>query len=554
MNSCDILHNKDVFEYDVVIIGAGPAGLAAAIRCIQINPHLSVVILEKSAEVGAHILSGAIIDPIGIDSLLPRWREDKGHPFHTVVKRDLYWFLNAQRSIQIPHFCLPDFMDNKEHYIVSLGQVCRWLKNKAEALGVEIYCGFTATEIYYGKKGEALGILTGEKGKNYDGTQGKHYIAPMLLLSKYMLVGEGACGSLTRQLIERYSLMDGRQPQKFGLGIKELWKIKPQYHRRGLALHSIGWPLDMNTSGGGFVYHFDDNLVSIGFVLHLDYRNPWISAYEELQRFKTHPDIRIIFTEGERLEYGARVISEGGWQSVPKLSFPGGSLIGCAAGFVNLLRIKGSHNAIISGMLAAEKIVERLSNGKKHDDPIEIEDSWRQTQIGKDLWIIRNIKPLLSRFGVFIGLSLGLMDIWIQKILGFSFLGTLKHHKMDSCSLEAASQHKKIDYPKPDGKLTFDIMSSLFLAKVKYVKEQPMHLLIKDKDLQKKSELRIYSGPSMRYCPAGVYEWHQNNDENNYIIHAQNCIHCKACVIKDPNQNIEWNPPQGGDGPHYVDM
>lgn len=552
MNQCDISHERDVLEYEVVIVGAGPAGLAAAIRCKQINPQLSVVVLEKSAEVGDHIISGAIIDPIGIDRLLPGWREES--PFHTLVEKDIYWFLNSKKSIQIPHFCMPDFMSNKGNYIVSLGQVCRWLKDKAEALGVEIYCGFVATGIYYGKNGEALGVFTGEKGRNSDGTLGKNYIPPILLLSKYMLIGEGACGSLTRQLIERYSLADGRQPQKFGLGIKELWKIKPQYHTKGLVLHSFGWPLDMGASGGGFIYHFDKNIVSIGFILHLDYSNPWLSAYEEFQRFKTHPAIRTIFEEGKRLEYGARVISEGGWQSVPKLSFPGGSLIGCSAGFVNLVRIKGSHNAILSGILAAEKIVERLSQGDKHDDPVDIEYSWRQTDIGKDLWIVRNIKPLLSRFGLLIGLCLGLIDIWIQKIIGFSFLGTLKHHKIDYSSLKPAIKYKKIDYPKPDGKLTFDIMSSLFLSKINYAKEQPTHLSIKDKNLQKKSEFDIYAGPSMRYCPAGVYEWYQQDDKNTYIIHAQNCIHCKTCVVKDPNQNIEWNPPQGGDGPYYLDM
>ncbi|MBY7649461.1 MAG: electron transfer flavoprotein-ubiquinone oxidoreductase [Candidatus Liberibacter europaeus] len=545
---------RDVLEYDVVIVGAGPAGLAAAIRCKQINPKLSVIIIEKSAEVGGHILSGAIIDPIGIDKLLPGWRREKDHPFQTLVEKDVYLFLNSYRSINLPRFLMPDFMNNSGNYVVSLGKVCRWLKNKAESIGVEIYCGITATGIYYGKDGEAIGIFTGEKGRNCDGIMGKNYISPILLLSKYMLIGEGVCGSLTRQLIERYSLSDGRQPQKFGLGIKELWKVKAQYHKKGLAIHSFGWPLDMRTSGGGFVYHFDKDLVSIGFVLHLDYINPWISAYEEFQRFKTHPDIRCVFDGGERIEYGARVISEGGWQSIPKLSFPGGSLIGCAAGFVNLIRIKGSHNAILSGILAAENIIERVSRGYKNDDPVEIENSWRQTHIGQDLWIARNFKPLLSRFGIVIGLSLAIIDFWIQKKLGFSFLGTLKHKVLDCNSLESSDKHKKIEYPKPDGKLTFDIRSSLFLAKVRYVGDQPNHLHIKDKVLQEKSELVVYSGPSTRYCPAGVYEWRENNGKNTYIIHAQNCIHCKTCVIKDPNLNIEWIPPQGEDGPCYLEM
>ncbi|MBL0849002.1 MAG: electron transfer flavoprotein-ubiquinone oxidoreductase [Candidatus Liberibacter ctenarytainae] len=550
----DISDKKDILEYDVIIVGAGPAGLAAAIRCKQINPQFSVVIIEKSADIGGHILSGAIIDPIGIDSLLPGWREEKGHPFQTIVKKDIYLFLNSYKSIRLPHFCIPSCMKNHGNYVVSLGRVCRWLKNKAEALGIEIYCGFSVKGIHYGKSGEAIGVFTSEKGRNCDGTIGRNYIPSILLLSKYMLIGEGACGSLSQELIKRYSLTEGRQPQKFGLGVKELWKIKPQHHTQGLVLHSFGWPLDKRTSGGGFIYHLDKDLISIGFVLHLDYKNPWISAYEELQRFKTHPDIRPIFEGGERLEYGARVISEGGWQSVPKLSFPGGSLIGCSAGFVNLIRLKGSHNAILSGILAAEKIMERLSQGYKHDDPLEIENSWRQTKIGRDLWIVRNIKPLLSRFGVFMGLSLGLIDVWIQKNLGFSILGTLKHQRIDADSLEHAALHNKIKYPKPDGKLTFDINSSLFLAKVSYAKEQPTHLLVKDKALQENSELDVYAGPSMRYCPAGVYEWNEYNGEKNYVIHAQNCIHCKACVIKDPNQNIEWNVPQGEDGPYYLDM
>ncbi|AHA28140.1 electron transfer flavoprotein-ubiquinone oxidoreductase [Candidatus Liberibacter americanus] len=544
----------DVLEYDVVVVGAGPAGLAAAIRCKQINPKLSVVIIEKSAEVGDHILSGAIIDPIGIDRLLPRWREEKDHPFLTLVEQDIYCFLNSKKSINLPGFFVPNFMDNKNNYIVSLGQVCRWLKVKAEAIGVEIYCGITAAEICYGKNGEAIGIFTGEKGRNYSGTLGKNYIAPTLLLSKYMLIGEGACGSITQKLIERYSLSEGCQPQKFGLGVKELWKVNPKNYTKGSVLHSFGWPLDMKTSGGGFIYQFNQDLVSVGFILHLDYQNPWLSAYDELQRFKTHPNIKSIFDGGERIEYGARLISEGGWQSVPKLSFPGGSLIGCSAGFVNLVRIKGSHNAVLSGILAAEKIVDRLSNGYKNDDPIEIESSWRNTCIGKDLWIVRNFKPLLSRFGILIGLSLGFIDIWFQRILGFSFLGTLKHYKLDHASLDSADKHKRINYPKYDGKLTFDISSSLLLSKVRYSEDQPNHIIVKDKVLQEKSELGVYSGPSMRYCPAGVYEWHEHNGEYKYIIHSQNCIHCKTCVVKDPNRNIEWKPPQGDDGPCYYEM
>ncbi|AGA64531.1 Electron transfer flavoprotein-ubiquinone oxidoreductase [Liberibacter crescens BT-1] len=545
---------QGTIECDVLIVGAGPAGLSAAIRLKQKDPELSVIVLEKAAEVGGHILSGAVIDPVGINTLFPNWEKKKGHPFYTQVREDRMLFLSSRYSVRVPQMLMPPLMNNQGNYIVSLGEVCRWMATEAEKLGVEIYAGFSATGIHYSDTGAAIGVFAGEMGKNRDGSQGENYVAPMLLLSKYMLIAEGACGSLTQQLIARYHLAEGRQPQKFGLGIKELWRIESSRHHEGLVVHSLGWPLDKKTGGGGFIYHFNGNLVSIGFVLHLDYRNPWCSPYEEFQRFKTHPNIKSMFSGGERISYGARVITEGGWQSVPRLSFPGGALIGCSAGFVNLPRIKGSHNAMLSGIFAADNLIEILSAGRMHDEPVEIEQNWRQTNIGKDLWPVRNVKPLWSRFGSLLGIPLGFLDVWSNSLWNFSLFGTMNHTGKDSNALESASKHKKIEYPNPDGVLTFDCLSSVFLSNVYHSDQQPVHLLVKDSLKQKKSELGIYAGPSTRYCPAGVYEWIEQNGEMSYVINAQNCIHCKTCVIKDPNQNICWVPPQGGEGPFYSNM
>ena len=548
------LPERESMEFDVVIVGAGPAGLAAAIRLKQVNPDLSVVVLEKGAEVGAHILSGAVVDPIGIDRLLPGWRDEEGHPFKTEVTADHFLLLGPAGSVRLPNIMMPPLMNNHGNYIVSLGNVCRWLAAKAEELGVEIYPGFAATEVLYDDNGAVRGVATGDMGIGRDGEPGGNYARGMELLGKYTLIGEGVRGSLAKQLIRQFKLDEGREPQKFGIGIKELWQVKPEHHRPGLVQHSFGWPLDGKTGGGSFLYHLEDNTVAVGFVLHLNYKNPWLYPFEEFQRFKTHPAIRGTFEGGKRLAYGARAITEGGWQSVPKLSFPGGALIGCSAGFVNVPRIKGSHNAVLSGMLAAEKLAAAIEAGRANDEPVEIENEWRSTPIGKDLKRVRNVKPLWSKLGTYIGIALGGLDMWTNQLFGASVFGTLKHGKTDAASLEPASRHKKIDYPKPDGVLTFDRLSSVYLSNTNHEEDQPIHLQVKNADLQVKSELEVYGGPSTRYCPAGVYEWVEKDGNHVFVINAQNCVHCKTCDIKDPNQNINWVPPQGGEGPVYPNM
>ncbi|NEH59442.1 NAD(P)-binding protein [Rhizobium leguminosarum] len=548
------LPERESMEFDVVIVGAGPAGLAAAIRLKQVNPELSVVVLEKGAEVGAHILSGAVVDPIGIDRLLPGWRDEVDHPFKTEVTADHFLLLGPAGSVRLPNVLMPPLMNNHGNYIVSLGLVCRWLATKAEELGVEIYPGFAATEVLYNDEGAVIGVATGDMGIEKNGEPGPNYTRGMELLGKYVLIGEGVRGSLAKQLIAKFDLSKDREPQKFGIGIKELWQVKPENHRPGLVQHSFGWPLGMKTGGGSFLYHLEDNLVAVGFVVHLNYKNPYLYPFEEFQRFKTHPAIRTTFEGGKRLSYGARAITEGGYQSVPKLSFPGGALIGCSAGLVNVPRIKGSHNAVLSGMLAAEKIAAAIVSGRSHDDVIEIENEWRKGDIGRDLKRVRNVKPLWSKFGTALGVALGGFDMWTNQLLGFSFFGTLKHGKTDAQSLEPASQHKPIAYPKPDGVLTFDRLSSVFLSNTNHEEDQPVHLQVKDMNLQKSSEHDIYAGPSTRYCPAGVYEWVEKDGKDVFVINAQNCVHCKTCDIKDPNQNINWVPPQGGEGPVYPNM
>ncbi|MET3599271.1 electron transfer flavoprotein-ubiquinone oxidoreductase [Martelella mangrovi] len=548
------LPERESMEFDVVIVGAGPSGLAAAIRLKQLNEDLSVVVLEKGAEVGAHILSGAVVDPSGIDALLPGWREEEGHPFKTKVKRDRFLLLGASGSITLPNFVMPPLMNNHGNYVVSLGNVCRWLAEKAEALGVEIYPGFAAAEVLYDDAGAVIGVATGDMGVERDGTPGPNYTRGMALLGKYVLIGEGVRGSLAKQLIAKFGLDEGREPQKFGIGLKELWEVSPEQHKPGLVQHSFGWPLDGKTGGGSFLYHLEDNQVAVGFVLHLNYRNPYLSPFEEFQRFKTHPAIAPTFEGAKRVSYGARAISEGGYQSVPKLCFPGGALLGCSAGLVNVPRIKGSHNAVFSGMLAAEKVADALAAGRAHDEIAEIEAEWRNGAIGRDLRKVRNVKPLWSKLGTLAGIAFGGLDMWTNTLFGFSFFGTLRHGKTDAASLEPAADHKPIDYPKPDGVLTFDRLSSVFLSNTNHEEDQPVHLKVKDMALQKSSEYEIYAGPSGRYCPAGVYEWVEEDGTEKFVINAQNCVHCKTCDIKDPNQNINWVPPQGGEGPVYPNM
>ncbi|MCO5150455.1 MULTISPECIES: electron transfer flavoprotein-ubiquinone oxidoreductase [unclassified Shinella] len=548
------LPERESMEFDVVIVGAGPAGLSAAIRLKQVNPDLTVVVLEKGSEVGAHILSGAVVDPIGIDRLLPDWREDADHPFKTAVTDDHFLLLGPAGSVRLPNFAMPPLMNNHGNYIVSLGNVCRWLATKAEELGVEIYPGFAATEVLYNDEGAVIGVATGDMGIERTGEPGPNYTRGMALLGKYTLISEGVRGSLAKQLISKFDLQKDREPQKFGIGLKELWQVRPENHRPGLVQHSFGWPLGMKTGGGSFLYHLEDSMVAVGFVVHLNYKNPYLFPFEEFQRFKTHPAIRGTFEGGKRLSYGARAITEGGYQSVPKLSFPGGALIGCSAGFVNVPRIKGSHNAVLSGILAAEKLADAIAAGRANDEPIEIEQGWRDSAIGSDLRKVRNVKPLWSKFGTAIGVALGGLDMWTNTLFGFSFFGTLKHGKTDAQSLEPAAKHSRIDYPKPDGVLTFDRLSSVFLSNTNHEEDQPIHLQVKNPELQKTSELDIYAGPSTRYCPAGVYEWVEKDGKDVFVINAQNCVHCKTCDIKDPNQNINWVPPQGGEGPVYPNM
>ena len=553
MADIDALPERESMEFDVVVVGAGPAGLAAAIRLKQLAPDLSVVVLEKGSEVGAHILSGAVIDPVGLDRLLPGWRAEET-PIETPVREDHFLMLGPSGSLRLPNVLMPPLMSNHGNYIVSLGSVCRWLATKAEALGVEIYPGFAAAELLTDGEGRVVGVATGDMGVTRAGERGPSYQRGMALLGKYVFVAEGARGSLAKELIRRFGLDAGREPQKFGIGLKELWEVSPSRHRSGLVQHSFGWPLGWRTGGGSFLYHFGDNLVSVGFVVHLNYDNPYLSPFEEFQRFKTHEAIRGVFEGGKRLAYGARAITEGGWQSVPKLVFPGGALIGCAAGFVNVPRIKGSHNAILSGMLAAEHAAAAIGEGRAHDELSGYEADWRGSDIGRDLRKVRNVKPLWSRFGTLGGVALGGLDMWANQLFGLSPFGTLGHGKPDSATLKPAAERRPIAYPKPDGVLTFDRLSSVFLSNTNHEEDQPVHLRVADPALQKASEHDVFAGPSARYCPAAVYEWVEEGGTPGFVINAQNCVHCKTCDIKDPNRNIAWVPPQGGEGPVYINM
>jgi len=539
-------------EFDVVIVGAGPSGLAAAIRLKQISPDISVVVVEKGSEVGAHILSGAVVDPGGLDRLLPDWRNEDS-PLKTQVTEDAFYWLGQKRAFRLPNALMPPLMNNHGAYVVSLGNVCRWLAQKAESLGVDVYPGFAAAELLFDAHGAVAGVATGDMGIGKDAQPRETFTRGMELKAKYTLLAEGARGSLSKLAMQRFALQTGREPQKFGIGLKELWQVSPQAHRPGYVQHTFGWPLDRRTGGGSFLYHFDDNLVSVGFVVHLNYANPYLSPFEEFQRFKTQPLVATTLRSGKRLGYGARALTEGGWQSVPRLTFPGGALIGCAAGFMNVPRIKGSHNAIHSGILAAEHVGKALAQGRSNDELAELDQAWVTSPIGHDLWKVRNAKPLWSRFGTDLGIALGGLDMWTNT-LGFSFFGTLGHGKPDYAALRPAAEYAPLPYPKPDGKLTFDRLSSVFLSNTNHEEDQPPHLKVRDPALQKTSEHDRYGGPSARYCPAGVYEWIEEGGTSRYVINAQNCVHCKTCDIKDPNQNIDWVPPEGGGGPNYSNM
>ncbi len=550
---------RESMEFDVVIVGAGPSGLSAAIRLKQMaaaaGGEISVCVIEKGSEVGAHILSGAVVDPIALDELLPDWRDDPDRPLKTPVTEDRFLVLSEVGAIRIPNLAMPRLMSNHGNFIVSLGNVCRWLAAKAEALGVEIYPGFAAAEVLFDEAGAVRGVATGDMGIGRDGERTAAYTAGMELHAKYTFFAEGARGSLSKSLMGRFGLRDGVDPQKFGIGLKELWQVDPAKHKPGLVIHSQGWPLSKGANGGSFLYHLEDNQVAVGFVVHLDYENPYLSPFDEFQRFKTHPAIRGVFEGGKRLSYGARAINEGGLQSVPKLVFPGGALIGCAAGFVNLPRIKGTHNAMKTGMLAAEAAFAAVSAGRANDVLDAYETAWKESWVFQDLWKVRNVKPGF-KWGALAGTIHGGMQMWANELgLGRLFHGTMRHAKADHESLKPAAECRPIVYPKPDGVLTFDRLSSVFVSNTNHEEDQPVHLVLKDPSVPIAHNLPRFDEPAQRYCPAGVYEVVRDYAGNaRFQINAQNCVHCKTCDIKDPAQNIEWRVPQGGGGPNYPNM